>query len=371
MVSGDPTARTRRPAIVRAPRTDTCWPMTARTAVSNGSTLPGNAQPGHQGDERSQRRVAGECCVDRLGIGVEVEQPAQTPHGGRQVAPVGEAELHTHVRSATLHDKRAVDRGDAVAVGKRQRADESVAVGRLDPGDRAVGEERHHLLEVERLADSEVDDDGPRCRCGGAPRLTSRGIVSQLRRRCREHSLHGVVELADAAEPGSEGDRRERHRRRLDEYPSGRRPLCSGDGQRPGAELIGDHPIEVTLAVVQSSGESGDAVPIDHAVADQAHRPGDDVATDVPFRRARRGVGTTSFAGPVAMFVGRRGGREELDVGALRRDRRAARTAVDAGGPHGPDEVTVEARVATRDGPVALLVVQHHVTMMATADPDH
>ena len=131
--------------MVRARATDTCWPMTARTAVSNGSTLPGTRSPGVGVDERSQRRVAGECGVDRLGVGVEVEQPAQTPHGGRQVAPVGEAELDTHVRSAALHDKRAVDRGDAVAVGKRQRADESVAVGRLDARDRAGGEERHHL----------------------------------------------------------------------------------------------------------------------------------------------------------------------------------------------------------------------------------
>src|SRR5215217_739667 len=46
MLSRSPTALTTRPATVRAPATEICWPMTARTAVSNGSRLPGTRRPG-------------------------------------------------------------------------------------------------------------------------------------------------------------------------------------------------------------------------------------------------------------------------------------------------------------------------------------
>ena len=46
IVSGAPAAATIRPATVRAPATEICWPTTARTAVSNGSTLPGTRSPG-------------------------------------------------------------------------------------------------------------------------------------------------------------------------------------------------------------------------------------------------------------------------------------------------------------------------------------
>ena len=357
--------------MVRAPRTDTCWPMTARTAVSNGSTLPGTRSPGI-------RSTSGASVESRASAASIASGSASRSSSRRKRRTAGDRSRQSARRNSTRTCARPLFTTSVPSIvatpwplGSANERTNRLPSDNSTPG---IARWARNVITCWRLngwrtARSTMTD--PAAAVAARRRLTSRGIVSQLRRRCREHSLHGVVELADAAEPGSEGDRRERHRRRLDEYPSGRRPLCSGDGQRPGAELIGDHPIEVTLAVVQSSGESGDAVPIDHSVADQAHRPGDDVATDVPFRRPRRGVGTTSFAGPVAMFVGRRSGREELDVGALRRDRRAARTAVDAGGPHGPDEVAVEARVATRDGPVALLVVQHHVTMMATADPDH
>lgn len=45
--SGRPWASARRPATVRAPATDTCWPITARTASSSPSTAPGARRPGH------------------------------------------------------------------------------------------------------------------------------------------------------------------------------------------------------------------------------------------------------------------------------------------------------------------------------------
>ena len=44
-------------------------------------------------------------------------------------------------------------------------------------------------------------------------------------------------------------------------------------------------PVEVALAVVEVPGEAGDAVAVDDAVGDEAHRPGDDVTTAVPVGR--------------------------------------------------------------------------------------
>ena len=85
-----------RPATVRAPATEICWPTIARTAVSNGSTLPGHAQARDGGDGRRQRRVVAERGVDGDGIGVEVEQPADAPHGGPEIAPVGEPQARPH-----------------------------------------------------------------------------------------------------------------------------------------------------------------------------------------------------------------------------------------------------------------------------------
>ncbi len=61
-------------------------------------------------------------------------------------------------------------------------------------------------------------------------------------------------------------------------------PLRAGDGERPGAELVGDHAIEVAIAEVQPAGEAGDSLAIDDSVIDQPHRPSDDVTSHVPLR---------------------------------------------------------------------------------------
>ncbi len=153
MASGAPTAATMRPATVRAPATEICCPMTARTAVSNGSTLPGHAAARGGGDRRRQRRVLAERGVDGDGVGVEVEQAADAPHGRAEIAPVGEPQEHPHVRpaGATRAGGEGED-GDAVAVREVECAVERLAVPRLDARHGAGGEERHEVLGVERLA---------------------------------------------------------------------------------------------------------------------------------------------------------------------------------------------------------------------------
>ena len=77
--SGAPAAATMRPATVRPPATEICWPTTARTAVSNGSTLPGTRSPGTAATHGASSVVGGQRGVDGHRIGVEVEQPPDPP----------------------------------------------------------------------------------------------------------------------------------------------------------------------------------------------------------------------------------------------------------------------------------------------------
>ena len=44
--NGSPRSATTRPVTVRAPATDTCWPMMVRTRSWVGSMLPGSRSPG-------------------------------------------------------------------------------------------------------------------------------------------------------------------------------------------------------------------------------------------------------------------------------------------------------------------------------------
>ncbi len=188
---------------------------------------------------------------------------------------------------------------------------------------------------------------------------------TQRRRRRGEHVANGVVELAHAAEAGGEGDVRERHGGRLDEQTGRLRALHPGERERTGTEFVGEEPVQVTFAVAEPTGESGNTVALDGTVGDEAHRPADEVLTGVPLGRSRRGIGPTSLAGPEPSLLGRGRRRQELDVGALGGDRRTARTAVDAGRPHGRDEPAVEPVVAALDGDVAVVGVEReHVTIM-------
>ncbi len=53
--SGRPQSATSRPASVRAPATEICWPRTARTAISNGSHAPGTRRPGRRATSGARR----------------------------------------------------------------------------------------------------------------------------------------------------------------------------------------------------------------------------------------------------------------------------------------------------------------------------
>ena len=92
------------------------------------------------------------------------------------------------------------------------------------------------------------------------------------------------------------------------------RPLRAGERDRTGPDLGDELPVQVALAVVELAGEAGDALAVDDAVRDQAHRPPDEVGALVPLRRSRRRVRPAPLAGPEAGELGRGRGGEEAHV---------------------------------------------------------
>jgi len=216
---------------------------------------------------------------------------------------------------------------------------------------------------VQGFAVGEPQRDRPR---HGRP---APGPVPQLGGGEPVDGLHGLVELPDAGEPGRERGVGRAEVGGLQQQPRGVRALRSGQGLRSGAELGDELAGEVALAVAEPGGQPGDALAVHHAVADHPHRPADQVGPDVPGGRAGYGVRTAAAAGPVAGPLGGGGRRVEVHVLPLGRGRRAAGTAVDAGGADGCEEDAVEACVAAAHGPVAGVLVYHAV--QCAVSPGH
>ena len=148
--------------------------------------------------------------------------------------------------------------------------------------------------------------------------------------------------------------------------------MCTGNRQWSCTQLIGHHPIEMALAVAELSGQSGNAVTLDHAVGDHPHRPSHHVAAQIPFGRSGRCVRPTSLACSEATLLRCCRSVVELDVGLLGGDRRATRPTVDTRGSDGGDEHAVEASVAAFDDAVAMVVVERwHGSIMADVVRDH
>ena len=123
------------------------------------------------------------------------------------------------------------------------------------------------------------------------------------------------------------------------------RASASGPAPDHGHELA----VHVALGVAEPRGETADALAIDDAVGDQAHRAPDEVGAQVPLGRARRRVRAAALAGAKAGRLRGRGGREEAHVLAFGRARRAARAAVDPGRLHAAEDPAVKARIARLD----------------------
>ena len=138
---------------------------------------------------------------------------------------------------------RAGDDG-AVAVRQVERPLIRLAVPRSTPG----------IARAPRNSNSWPPANGPRTasRTETAPGIRSEPARCRLRRRSSlgavgEHLADRVVELAHAAEAGGERDVGHRQVGRLDQDPSGLGTLRPGERERPGAELVGQQPVEVAL----------------------------------------------------------------------------------------------------------------------------
>ena len=148
-----PTCSTIRPATVRAPATETCWPITARTAVSYGSTLAGARRPGTAATSGASAVSDSERCVHGGRVAVEIEQTADALDGDAEVAPRRQLDASSDV--VVVRDEP----DDADATGQVERTAIRLAVPRLDTRDRALADERHQLARRERLPNGEPHRD--------------------------------------------------------------------------------------------------------------------------------------------------------------------------------------------------------------------
>ncbi len=314
--------------------------------------LPGHAQATAGVDQRADHRIAREGVVDGDRVAVGVQQPPGPLDGGRRVAQVGELEAGRHERrGARLAGVADLEADGAGPVRQVEGAGVPAVAGHLDARHQVVGEEVEQRAAGERRADGEPH----RHRAGGAGAAAPAAQVGGAE---RVHLAHGGVELAHAREPGGERDVGEAEVGGLDQHPRDLGASGTGQGQRTGAELGGEHPAEVARRVADPLREPVDAVAVDDAVGDQPHRAAGDVGGDVPVGAAGRRVGQAPLARAVAggLRRGRRG--VEGHVGERRRARRARGPAVDAGGAHRDVEDAVEPAVARLHRAVAGLGIE-------------
>ena len=236
--------------------------------------------PGRLGHQCAQIRVRAERVDDRLGVRVEVEQsPAPGDRRG-QIAEVVQHQRALHVIGIRC------ETDDSAAVGQPQRPPVGTVADLFDAWHRAGREMAEQPLVGERRPHRQPQRQRARGAHVVAPE-SAPCTFTQRGRRQIAYRPHGVVELPDAGEAGGEGDVAERQLGGLDQYARGLRALRSGQGQRVGADLGLQQPLELPSGVADAGGESGHAVAVDGAVGDESHRPRHDVTAHIPLRRTR------------------------------------------------------------------------------------
>src|SRR5690606_34378611 len=112
----------------------------------------------------------------------------------------------------------------------------------------------------------------------------------QLSRRRTVDGADGLVEGADAAEPGGPRDPGERQVGAFDEGARGLGTLRPGQAERAGPHLLTHEPLHVPWAVSQRGRQRRDIGAVEQTVLDEAHGPRHHVGADVPLRGAGRRV---------------------------------------------------------------------------------
>ena len=187
---------TSRPARVGAPATDTCWPRMARTPVSNGSQVPGTRRPGRA----TSGPMTGSAARWAAAAVVSASRPAM--RRARSAMWMRPSQYGRWARSSEVVATAGDQLEDPGLAVDDDRAAVDVAVDALDPGDGPggeVGEQGGPVQgprEGQAQAEAAVGDQPV-----GNPAARPAGRSGRPGTRPA-----GPVELADAAEPGGEGD---------------------------------------------------------------------------------------------------------------------------------------------------------------------
>ncbi|MDI2021972.1 hypothetical protein PJL18_02501 [Paenarthrobacter nicotinovorans] len=210
----------------------------------------GNPDTGNGRDSAGQTGVYGKGVIDRLRIGVEVEQ---SPDPAQQCGEVVEIQgVDRQLQGLSTGFRVEGDREGCVA--SRQAQGACVAPGsvrrgvrRLDAGNCAYCQEVEDSG-VERFPIGQVQ-----CQRRGRglrnPGTTAQAGLrpggAQRRRGHSEHFTDGVVELAHAVEPGSECDICQKHVRRDQQGPGRLRSACPCKGERARAQFMAEDAVEM------------------------------------------------------------------------------------------------------------------------------
>ena len=295
-----PSRATSLPAIVFAPASVTCWPMIARTPVSNGSHVPGGRRPGRASSKRTDGRVARELDGRLREIEVEAADPAGALHDVDELVPVRQVRAQEEVVVAAGSELE-----HAGPAADDDRSPVGVALDRLDAWDGAGGEVRGQVRPVERAAVREAQEQA--AVRDETIRLATAG--PQLAGRLAEDLLAGTVELAQAAEPGRERDLGHGQVGVVEEPTREVDPGRARQPVRRHAQLLLEEPAQVAGRDTEPRAEVGLARVIEGAVHDQAYGAADEL-------RSRPGHGSAaSGTGGSACRPGTRRPRPRLRAG--------------------------------------------------------
>ena len=342
-----PAPRPARSAQCGPPTTVICWPTIARMSISCGSAAPGTRMPG----TRATSGASSGCRASASSIAI-----GSASRSNRRRARVTSVDRSprcvSRARSRTRPTSSRRSSNHAGPPASRSVRANDVARRRLDAADRAGA---HPGEQARRRRTARGAAAPGRSRRAPPRRVRPAAARAQLERRHPEHLAHGLVELADAREPGRERDVGRGQVGADEQHPGGVRAVGAAERERPRAEFGGEQPGEVPRGVSEPPREPRHALALDDAVGDEPHRARGGVAAQVPLGRSGRRLGQAALARPVARFVRGRAGGVERDVRGLRRAGGAARAAVDAGRAHRRDELPVEAGIARLDHAVPLV----------------
>ena len=266
--------RASRPASVRAPATETCWPSTARTASSAPSTVPGTRTAG-RGGRRAARAAGRRASASSTATGSASRSSSrrQRCDRGGEVAQVGRARS---VAVDVVVGRRGREPGRPRAVRQAQHAPVGAVGPRPTPPRPAprAWPRKSSSAGARRAARGRRRRSGDRAAAGAAAAGDARASRSS-RRACVANTSRTVsLNWRMLGEAGRERDLGERQVGGLDQQPRGLGPLRPGERERAGAELGDELPVEVALAVAEPAREAGDALAVDDAVARSAASPG-------------------------------------------------------------------------------------------------